>query len=60
MAVNAVRIADPHVIKLIEEERLRSGESTPTKTAQRMIVERATQREMLDRDQKSAPQAASA
>lgn len=55
----AVRIADPHVIKLIEEEQKRAGESTPTKTAQRMIVERAAQLEMRER-QETAPEIASA
>lgn len=46
--VSNIRIIDPHVIKLVEDENRRTGESNPTKTAQRMIVERAAQKEMLE------------
>jgi len=52
--VSNIRIIDPHVIKLVEDENRRSGESNPTKTAQRMIVERAAQKELLEQQTTAA------
>jgi hypothetical protein len=46
--VTNIRIVDPYVLELIEAEQERSGEATPTKTAQRLIVERAAQREATE------------
>lgn len=43
--VSNVRIVDPYVISLIEREQEVANESTATKTAQRLIVERAMQLE---------------
>ena len=45
MPVSSIRIEDPYVIKLVQDEQRRSGEKTPTKTAQRMLIEHAAQRE---------------
>ena len=49
--VSSIRIVDPYVLELVGREMERSGESNPTKTAQRMIVERGAQQEILGRDQ---------
>lgn len=53
MAVTAIRIADPHLLKAIEAEQKKTGEGTPTKTAQRLITERLAQLEL--RDQQLSP-----
>lgn len=52
--ITSVRIVDPYVLDLIEAEQNRSGESTPTKTAQRMIIERARESKP---DDEGSPQA---
>lgn len=58
--VSNIRIVDPYVIELVEQEKRRAGESNPTKTAQRMIIERAAQQEiLLQGDAKPEPAAAS-
>jgi hypothetical protein len=49
MPISNIRIVDPHILRLVEEEQRRTGEKTPTKTAQRMIVERAAQKELVSR-----------
>lgn len=49
-SVKAVRIVDPHVLNIIESNRAKCGESNPTKTAARMILERAAQLEILNRN----------
>lgn len=45
-----IRITDPYVRQQVESERVRAGESTPTKTAARLIIERLAQRELIDRE----------
>jgi hypothetical protein len=47
-----IRITDPYVRQQVESERIRAGESTATKTAARLIVERLAQRELIERELK--------
>lgn len=44
--ITNIRITDPYILELVEKEQERSREATPAKTAQRMIIERAAQREL--------------
>lgn len=55
--VSNVRIIDPYVISLIEREQEIAKESTATKTAQRLIVERAMQLEADRREPVETPAA---
>ncbi len=50
-----LRITDPYVRELVEAERARAGESTATKTAARLILERLAQREYLESLQRESP-----
>jgi hypothetical protein len=56
----AIRITDPHIIRLVKAEQLKAGEGTATRTAGRLIAERLAIREASVReDQRTqAPTAA--
>lgn len=43
-----IRITDPYVRELVEAERRRRKDSTATKTAARLIVERLAQLELIE------------
>ncbi len=47
--VKDIRITDPYLKQLIERVRRKSGESTPTRTASRLIIERLAQLELIDK-----------
>jgi hypothetical protein len=49
--VKDIRITDPYLKQLIERVRRKSGESTPTRTASRLIVERLAQLELMDKSE---------
>lgn len=44
--VKDIRITETYVKQLVEQIRSKTGESTPTKTAARLIIERAAQLEI--------------
>lgn len=48
-----LRITDPHLISLVESEREKRGDSTATKTAGRLIVERLAQLEQVERENRA-------
>jgi hypothetical protein len=58
--VKDIRITDPYVRRRVEAARRRAGESTSTKTAARLILERLAQVEMVEGDAVGGVQAAAA
>jgi len=46
--VESIRIIDPHVIRCVEDYRIKNGDSTATRAAARLILERLAQIEAAE------------
>lgn len=55
----SVRISDGYLLRRIADEQRRSGDSTPTKTAHRLLIQKFHEIDLQQRDRREQRQPAS-